>query len=564
MIVTGSSRLVLDITKSPGAEASPPRAHRGRLSQGHDANAHRVLWLWITLLGISGFLGVAPVLKALWDIWTTDPLRSIGSVLFVISIVLVLRVWRRNGWELKGTLWGLVPVALAFAPSIFSERVELFWSAGATRFNFLPSTLPVFLYVCGITLVFAGVRVCLQAWFPLALLLFLQPVPQIVVQYFDLPLQGVSAHIARSFAALLGLSPTNTNLLRLMFTPSFGMFIAPGCDGMRGAITMAYGALIGGYLKRLSVGRWILCVAGGFFLGHVFNLVRLCALVIYYKVALGHPALEQLAKQADYVIGGVLFLIAASFFLWLLARKDHSLAPTVRQFPNREHLQDWRASCLRSALLALLVFAAIVPSVRASRAGSESVVSALQRGEITPQDLNGRMPPTLGGYKLVRAWQEEIGGSPVLQAGEYSAAPGPELEIGIWLLPTNHSIQASLLTRGDEPKVRVHRQIPTAGGRPVSFSTALYDDGVTQTLIGDTYCSASSCWTSEENGEGMHFTIARVMDHVTRGERAVPIFFKIQVPRTGDSDQLLYSQLLVECQQFLSQVDLSQLGQRFQ
>src|SRR5208282_1924785 len=119
--------------------------------------------------------------------------------------------------------------------------------------------------------------------------------------YLDLPLQSLSAHIARSFANMIGFPPTNPELLRLMFTPDFGMFIAPGCDGMRGAVTVGYVALIVGYLKGVSIPRWLLYVTGAVLLGHLFNLIRLCTLVLYYRVAVGHPALEHVAKQADYV-----------------------------------------------------------------------------------------------------------------------------------------------------------------------------------------------------------------------------------------------------------------------
>src|SRR5208283_993722 len=137
-----------------------------------------------------------------------------------------------------------------------------------------------------------------------------------------LPMQGFAAHIARSFANLLGFPPTNAEMLRLMFTPDFGMFIAPGCDGMRGAVTLAYGALVLGYLKRLSPFRWCIYVAGALLLGHLLNLIRLCALVLYYRIAVGHAVLEGTAKQADYVIGALLFLIATFLLLWILFRKQ--------------------------------------------------------------------------------------------------------------------------------------------------------------------------------------------------------------------------------------------------
>jgi exosortase J len=564
MGVTGSTRLVPDISEYSADQASLAQPSSAQSSERSDAVARLLLWSCILLLAVAGLVGVSPELTKLWNIWTTDPLRSIGMLILPTSIVLILRIWKQNGWELQGTWWGFLPVVLSFVPAMFSERLVFFWSAGNVKINFLPSVLPVYLYACGLVLLFAGVLVWRRAWFPLMLLLLLQPVPQAVVQFLDLPMQGLSAHIARSFAALLGLSPANTELLRLMFTPSFGMFIAPGCDGMRGAITMAYGALIAGYLKRVPILRWIIYVASAFLLGHIFNLLRLCALVFYYKIALGHPAFEHLAKQADYMIGGLLFLVAAMLFLWIVSKKANveSVVDGVSQ--SEEYAKVLEPTYWRLAALALLVIVAIAPGIHAVRTNSESVALAIRRGEITAQGLNDRIPAQFGNYRLMRAWQEQMDGSPTLEAAAFAATPEKEIEIGIWLPPTDHSIQASMMTHGELPRIKATEEIITAGGQPVPFNIALYDDGVTDSFVGNTYCNPSYCVASIENAEGIHLAVTRVMDYSTQGKRLVPIFFKAQVPHTDASDRAVYSQLLSECHDFLSSVDFTQLGKRFQ
>ena len=53
------------------------------------------------------------------------------------------------------------------------------------------------------------------------------PVPHVFSSAVDLPLQHASATVARAFAHALG-QPLTQDKLRLMFTPDFGMFIAPG------------------------------------------------------------------------------------------------------------------------------------------------------------------------------------------------------------------------------------------------------------------------------------------------------------------------------------------------
>jgi exosortase J len=534
--------------------------------QREHVGAGPLVWSWIGLLAIVGSLGFYPQLSKLWEIWTTDPLRSIGIIILPAGIFLILHVWRQSGWELRGSWWGLAPVALAFAPLISARRLELFWVLRGARVNFIPSVLPICLYASGILLLFAGPRVLRRAWFPLALLLCVQPVPEAFVHFLDLPMQGLSAHIARSFANLLGFSPANGELLRLMFTPDFGMFIAPGCDGMRGAITLAYGALILGYLKRLSLPRWSMYFVAALLLGHLFNLVRLCALVVYYRVALGHTALEHAAKQADYVIGAALFCVAALLFWFVFKRERGAGAASVLAHSNESiRASDNDQIYWTSSALALLVLAAIVPAMRAIQISSENLDWAARQGDISKTDLNGRIPTQVGPYRLVRAWQEQQAGTLVLETAAFEKTPPGQIELGIWLVPTDHSIQHSLMTHGEIPKTKAITPFNTAAGRTVQFDTAFYD-GATETLVGDAYCSPSTCQSGRSNPrDGLHLAITKEVDHTTRGERVVPIFFKVQMHHLGSgSDEADYKDLSLRSEDFLSHLDLTQLSRSFQ
>jgi exosortase J len=524
-----------------------------------------MLWLWIALLAVAGSFGVSPQFAKLWEIWTTDPLRSIGMFILPISIVLILLVWQQYGWELEGAWWGLLPVALAFAPLFLSQQLILFWTAGEAKVNILPSVLPIYLYASGIVLLFAGTRVWRRAWFPLALLLLMQPVPTVVVHFLDLPLQDLCAHIARSFASLLGFSPANSELLHLMFTPDFGMFIAPGCDGMRGAVTLGYGALIIGYLKRVSALRWSTYFVGAFLLGHLFNLIRLCSLVLYYKIAVGHIVREHAAKQADYVIGGMLFLVAAFLLLWIIRRKENKtiLDGTSEALTVRGRAGD-RGPIWKAAILTPLVLAAVIPGANATRRNPETLVSAILDGEVTVRDLDARIPPQVGAYKLARAWQEHQGGVPVEEDAVFEKMSSHEIQLGIWLPQTDHSIRQSLKTHGESPEARTIKLFTTAAGRMIQVNTAIYDDGVTDTFTGDIYCTPSGCQPGLSVGDGVHMAITKTLDHTTRGKRAIPIFFKLQTPHTGSTPEAAYQELSNECQDFLSHLDLLQLSQRFQ
>ena len=61
-------------------------------------------------------------------------------------------------------------------------------------------------------------RLYRAALFPIVLIWFVNPIPHIFNVYVDLPLQRVSAHVARAFAIALG-QPLSHDQLSLMFTP---------------------------------------------------------------------------------------------------------------------------------------------------------------------------------------------------------------------------------------------------------------------------------------------------------------------------------------------------------
>jgi exosortase J len=123
------------------------------------------------------------------------------------------------------------------------------------QFHIPPHSLVVVSYASGAVLLFGGTALYRAAWFPIWLLWLVNPVPHIFNTLVDLPLQRISAYVARHFAMTLG-QPLSPDQMRLMFT-EFGMFIAPGCNGIRGAVTTGLIALIVGYVCRFTSVRFV-------------------------------------------------------------------------------------------------------------------------------------------------------------------------------------------------------------------------------------------------------------------------------------------------------------------
>jgi len=523
-----------------------------------------LVWCCIAGLVLVGAIGMASILLKLWDLWTDDPLKSIGMLIVPVGVMLTLRVWRQCGWELRGSWWGLFPLVLALLCSAFRHSLEARVLAGPIGLNLLSPKVPLYLFGSGLVILFAGWRVWRRAWFPLALLLCAQPVPYRFLVYGDLPLQDLSAHIARSFAVLIGFPPTSKELLRLMFTPDFGMFIAPGCDGVRGALTMGYLALITGYLKKVSVPRWIAYTVGGVALGYIFNLIRLCALVLYYRIAVGHPGLEHFAKWADYILGGCLFLMATVLFLWMVSRKDPAIAPAAPTPPSPAvwTAQQRRQFVWRAVVCAVSSLVFIVPGIHAIRTWHESFSAQVHHGSITPAQLNALLPKQLGGYTLNRAWQENQNGQISLEMGAYERGERDEAILGVWLPTRAHNMHGSWMDRGEDPLQR-HDETFLTGEGLAQFDTAFYSDGVTDSIAGNGYCTPATCIPSPARvPEGFTLTIDPT-DFETRGTRAVSIFFRIDRPHAGDQPAA-FRELASEAKEFVASIDFGEVSRRFQ
>jgi exosortase J len=351
--------------------------------------------------------------------------------------------------------------------------------------------------------------------------------------------------------------------LRLMFSPDFGMFIAPGCDGIRGAVTMGYVVLIFGYLKRVSWRRWIAYVAAAVLLGYVFNFIRLCVLVLYYRIALGHPVLENFAKQADYAIGSCLFLTAMLLFLKLV-RHEGINQPTVDVAPPSSvrwpHIRTVWTKCAAFALL-LLVAKLSLPSVMYK----DKQVSA-----VTPESLAARMPKQIGDFTRTRTWYEQEGGSIFEQNAAYSRPGSDEIILGVWVMNNSyfHDTNLCWLARGLQPDVLTTRQFLAAGGKSLSLNTGFYSDGITDSIVVNAVCTPESCaqYQSTASGQKMGFLFMGFQSGqaAAAGQHPVSIMIRIDKLHSDLAKEQNYDQLAAETQAFLAGFDPASLSRAFQ
>lgn len=500
------------------------------------------------IIGFSGLLLLAGVL--LWPIWTHDALRSIGMYFPVVSVILILRVWRRLGWERRGTWWGLLPLLYAVIMGrAGGNAVQALAYTTTSELSLLPLGLTVFAYGSGVVLLLGGWRVWRKALFPLVLLLLVNPVPAPFAK-IDLPLQYFCARTAHAFALAIGVHPDTTQL-RLMFAPDFGMFIAPGCNGIRGAVTMAYLALVLGYIYRFSLRVHVLAVAGGIALGYVFNLIRLCVLVLFYRVALWFPSLQPHGEGADYIIGGALFLSAAVMFVSLVRwkkRGEEKGEPAPREkAPSQPKTAFWKGMAV-SVLAALSAFVCVRSALDASRAKIASDVPA------------SLLPAELGTYKLLNTWPERDWIDRLAYRwGAYSdPQSGREMDIAFWLGPGAHYPLACHLAQGDKPAARLVKTLATANGGQARFNLYFYDEPDGETLEAATQCDAGGCSENVVLPEHTGFAFAGMnlsdlLFHPT--SRPLPILIRERSSDSASGTEAGRAKMLADLQEFVSHLD---------
>ena len=524
----------------------------------------------VVVLVAAGSLSLLPLWQAVGNRWATDPLRSIGAFFPLVACVGVLSAWRRLGWSRNGSFWGLllvgISILLARPLAVSSFMIGFDW----LRIAVVNAGTALFLYGAGAVLLFGGPRLLRASIAPLCLLLLINPVPGAFNSVVDMPLQHLSASTARSFAHLIGLQPTGVQL-RMMFTPDFGMFIAPGCNGVRGSITLGYLALIFGYARRLRPRTLASITLAALLLGYALNLLRLCVLVIYYRIGVSLPSIQKYGAGTDYVIGCTLFLLAALGLGLLIRSLEPRPAISIQRPEQRPNLgrsgdpleaRRHEYSAVARALCFLgLTLAFIVPELHSA--------PPLQIPGPNEQEILGSFPAEVGPYRLTRTWSERGStGTIVLAMGEYAAPPeigdtDKRFTLGLWVGSANHLVAESKFIQGIVAQWTGTFDATTRQALPVHFVTSFYDDGISRHFDAESNCSASGCegTHADVRHEGLFFAAPRVSDlaYVPNGKRLPILLRREWLDEDPTPVSELRKQFEADARLFMAQVDLRPL-----
>lgn len=202
-------------------------------------------WSGIAWFGVLLIVCYAPVLNLLIRQWANDEDMGHG---FFVPVIAAWIIWQKRAALLaipsKPNYWGLVLVAWGMIQMLLgSIGAELFLA----RTAFLISLIGVIMVVCGSAVVRA-------LSFPLFLLLFMVPIPQIVYGQITLPLQLFASSVAASALNVLGIPALRTgNILELPNGQQLS--VVEACSGIRSLLSLSFLSLV--YAWFFDPKRWM-------------------------------------------------------------------------------------------------------------------------------------------------------------------------------------------------------------------------------------------------------------------------------------------------------------------
>lgn len=216
-----------------------------------EAKQARPPWLGAVWFSLLLLICYGPTLQRLVHQWSND--EDVGHGFFV-PVIAGYIVWLKRdqllGYKPSSNAWGLVLVIWgALQLQVATLGAELFLA----RTAFLISLVGVILYL-------GGTRAVKILAFPLILLLFMIPIPQVIYNRITFPLQLFASRVAETTLGLLNIPVLRDgNVLELA---SQKLSVAEACSGIRSLLSLTFLSLVYAYFFDSKVWmRWVLFFA---------------------------------------------------------------------------------------------------------------------------------------------------------------------------------------------------------------------------------------------------------------------------------------------------------------
>jgi len=254
-------------------------------------------------------------------IWSTDE-QGHGPLILASSVWLL--------WTKRHEIFGGIPQpAPMLGLPVMAVALCMFVVARSQSIIEVETFSQILVLIGGLLLL-QGKRALRLAWFPLFFMLFLVPMPGVLVQALTLPLKSAVSVVAEEVLHLLGYPIARTGVM-LVVGP-YQLLVADACSGLNSLFTLeALGLLYMNLMNYQSRARNIMLAAMIVPISFVSNVTRVIILVLI-TYHLGDEAGQGFAHE---FAGLVLFVVALTltygFDRLLAARVDDDGGVRARQ-----------------------------------------------------------------------------------------------------------------------------------------------------------------------------------------------------------------------------------------
>lgn len=270
---------------------------------------------WLIVLGGLAFMYVPTIIGLLNGVWGNEQQQH-GPIVFAISLWLFYRKWPdiiSAKREQRGSILGWIILLVSLLLYILgrSQDIVLF-EIGSLIWLLL-----------GLGLILLGPKSVKAAWFPLFFMLFMIPLPGVVVDALTMPMKMAVSYVAESVLYSVGYPIARTGVV--LQIGQYQLLVADACAGLHTLFTLeALGLLYLNLVRHESVARNIslaILIVPISFTANVIRVMVLTLITYHLGDEAGQGFLHGFAGMVLFISALMLIIAADSLIRFFMHKK---------------------------------------------------------------------------------------------------------------------------------------------------------------------------------------------------------------------------------------------------
>ena len=286
-------------------------------------NQYIFLYFVVVLVGLCGLYH--SVLLGLWDTWMEQDQYSYAVLIPLIFAYLIKERWALiTSSKISSSFLGLL---IVFAGYLFFLFGTFSFHGFTSRFSFL-------IMLSGFMLYGLGWGVFKRLVFPLSILLFMIPFPELLDRIFSVKLRLISSALTEQLLHLLGISVFRQGNIIDIGTMQFN--VVDACSGMNYLLPLLCLAIIIGYFFSKSLWVRFFLFISAIPITVALNVIRIASTAViadYWTREIASGFMHAFSGWLLFMLGFVLLFIELKILVRFFKQKPNS---TLRNKPTQK------------------------------------------------------------------------------------------------------------------------------------------------------------------------------------------------------------------------------------